>query len=118
MRPRLPDDPTYWSDLAGRVDMHVGDELARRRGERAGAPVWWARPALSPALAVLALLTASAAWWFVPVGSAAEGPSLLTRALQPADPLAARLLEPVEPDLADLIRRGATGGGTVEEDQP
>lgn len=111
---RLPTDPHYWSRLAGRVDERVAGQLARRRSALDRGPVWWARPELSPGLAVVALLVAGAAWLFVPTSPGVSS-SVVSRALQPADPLADGLLSPgVAPDLAALISRGVIGS-TEEE---
>ncbi|MDH3732555.1 MAG: hypothetical protein OEU54_03435 [Gemmatimonadota bacterium] len=116
LEPRLPPDPHYWSRLATRVDDRVRGELARRRRLIGRRSVWWARPELSPALAIGALLIAGAAWLFVPTGSAVADESVVARALRPADPLAAGLLGPGSaPDLADLMSRGDLGGSTEEE---
>ncbi|MDX1394452.1 MAG: hypothetical protein R3195_08675 [Gemmatimonadota bacterium] len=114
---RLPADPAYWDGLADRVVTRSEPALARRRARAGARPVWWARPEWSPALAFGAALFAVAAWWLVPDrGPAASAvPPSVAAALQPGDPLAARMLEPSAPDLAALMSSGVASTVVREE---
>jgi hypothetical protein len=108
--PRLPDDPTYWENLAERsVRAALGSSAAAGmpRTHRAAPDAWWRGLAdgayVLAASAVLALLGASLllgerslapmdAQAFTQLHLLAE-PHMLTAALTPADPMIATLLE-------------------------
>lgn len=114
---RLPREGAYWTTLAEQIDDRANPLLERRRRRGTGLSVWWARSDLSPALACAAVACAVAAWWLVPARPVVTEPTVVARALYPADPLAGRLLTaPSAPDLATLVSSGATASAARRED--
>ena len=99
---RLPADPAYWSALQERIVAAGADAIgAVERGPVWSVPRWAA--SLLAACAVLAVL---GSWAFLPPpasGVQDDAEVAWVRALLPADPMAAPLLEDRPPSLAALI---------------
>jgi len=109
---RLPDDPGYWDDLAGRIAARSAPVIDTWGAERTR---WWSWLAdFSPALAAAAVLAMAATWAFAPAAQPVDPDAALPRvgeAIAPTDPMARALLaDSTPPAIAGLAWTGAEGG--------
>jgi hypothetical protein len=103
LRPRLPDDPTYWEALAYRITDSAEPVLAELRSRNA----WWNPLArLAPAFGVGALAATLAAFVALP---AAVEPAVQTQEgafadlFDPGDEVGAVFVGGAAPELASLL---------------
>lgn len=108
---RLPDDPAYWDELAGRIAADAAPHLARRY-ERGGT--WWGALARAcPGLAAAASIAVVAGGLALAANPAAldDSPYFeVARAIGPTDEVARLLLsEPAPPTVESLLPLMARG---------
>lgn len=104
LKSRLPGDPAYWDDLAGRIAArsapHIDDFGSRR------APWWGWLADFSPALAGAAVLALVGSWILAPSAADADPDAVLPvvgQAIVPDDPIARALAaDSLPPSLAGL----------------
>jgi hypothetical protein len=103
LRPRLPDDPDYWSSLADRIVESADTTL---QGYRIPEPWWNTFVAFGPRVGMAAAAAAALILWAAPDDAPVDIPvEPFQYAFSPPDPLARQfMISDSAPDISTLLR--------------